>query len=73
MQLNIIVASEQKMQSLIAKALGTDLNMSVQLSMKAVSSLVELNRHLLTVHQIKGIAVRIISIWSMHGLIFAVI
>ena len=32
-----LVSSEQKMQSLIAKALRTDLNMSVQISMKAVS------------------------------------
>jgi hypothetical protein len=32
-----LVTSEQKMQSLIAKALRTDLNKSVQISMKAVS------------------------------------
>ena len=38
MRLNILVKSEQKMQWLIANALGTDLNTSVQLSMKAVSS-----------------------------------
>ena len=37
------------MQSLIAKALGTDLDTSVQLSIKAVSSLIALNtnNHLL--------------------------
>ena len=40
MRLNILVKSEQKMQWLIANALGTDLNTSVQLSMKAVSSLI---------------------------------
>jgi hypothetical protein len=39
----ILVTSEQKMQWLIANALGTDLNSSVQLSMKAVSSLINLN------------------------------
>jgi hypothetical protein len=33
------VTSEQKMESLIAKALRTDLNTSIHLSMKAVSSL----------------------------------
>ena len=35
-----LVTSEQKMQWLIANSLGTDLNTSVQLSMKAVSSLI---------------------------------
>ena len=39
MRLNKLVTSEQKMQWLIANALGTDLISSVQLSMKAVSSL----------------------------------
>ena len=39
-RLNKLVKSEQKMQYLIANALETDLNTSVQLSMKAVSSLV---------------------------------
>ena len=33
-----LVTSEQKMQSVIATALRTDLNMSVQVSMKAVSN-----------------------------------
>ena len=49
MRLSKLVASEQKMQSLIAKALGTDLNTSVQLSIKAVSSPIGLNtdNHLL--------------------------
>ena len=48
MQSSKLVTSEQKMQSLIATALRTDLNMSVQISMKAVSN--ELNCwHLLTV------------------------
>ena len=43
-----LVTSEQKMQSLIATALRTDLNKSVQISMKAVSD--KLNcLHLLTV------------------------
>ena len=43
-----LVTSEQKMQSLIATALRTDLNKSVQISMKAVSD--KLNSlHLLTV------------------------
>ena len=37
MQLIKLVTSEQKMQSLIAKALQTDLNTSVWISMKAVS------------------------------------
>jgi hypothetical protein len=36
--LNNLVTSEQKMQWLIADALATDLNTSVKLSMKAVSS-----------------------------------
>ena len=36
--MNKLVTSEQKMQWVIASALGTDLNASVQLSMKAVSS-----------------------------------
>ena len=40
MRLNKLVTSEQKMQCLIANALGADLNSSVQLSMKAVSSLI---------------------------------
>ena len=40
MKLNKLVTSEQKMQWLIANALGTDLNASVQLSMKAVSELI---------------------------------
>ena len=35
-----LVTSEQKMQSLIAKALRTDLNKSVQISMKAVSNII---------------------------------
>ena len=35
------VASERKMESLIAKALRTDLNTSIHLSMKAVSSLIK--------------------------------
>ena len=48
MQSSKLVTSEQKMQSLIATALRTDLNMSVQIYMKAVSN--ELNCwHLLTV------------------------
>ena len=38
MRLSKIVTSEQKMQSLIATALQTDLNMSVRISMKAVSN-----------------------------------
>ena len=38
MILNKLVTSEQKMDWVIANALGTDLNASVQLSMKAVSS-----------------------------------
>ena len=37
MRSNKLVKSEEKMQSLIAKALQTDLNTSVQISMKAVS------------------------------------
>ena len=37
MQSSKLVKSEQKMQSMIAKALRTDLNMTVQISMKAVS------------------------------------
>ena len=37
MRLIKLVTSEQKMQSLIAKALQTDLNTSVWISMKAVS------------------------------------
>jgi predicted NAD/FAD-dependent oxidoreductase len=37
MQSDKLVKSEQKMQSQIAKALRTDLNTSVQISMKAVS------------------------------------
>ena len=40
MRSNNLVTSEQKMQWLIANALGTDLNTSVQISMKAVSSLI---------------------------------
>ena len=57
MQTSKLVKSEQKMQSLIAKALRTDLNTSVQISMKAVSY--KFNCwHLLTVErQVKGIAV----------------
>ena len=43
-----LVTSEQKMQSLIATALRTDLNMSVQISMKAVSDKFDC-WHLLTV------------------------
>ena len=38
-RLNKLVTSEQKLQWLIAKSLGIDLNTSVQISMKAVSSL----------------------------------
>ena len=45
-QLNELVTSEQKMQSLIAKALGTDLNTSILLSMKAVSCLIDLNSNI---------------------------
>ena len=40
MRLNKLVTSEQKMQWLIANALAADLTSSVQLSMKAVSSLI---------------------------------
>ena len=40
MRLNKLVTSEQKMEWVIANALETDLNTSVQLSMKAVSSLI---------------------------------
>ena len=40
MKLNKPVTSEQKMQWLIAKSLGTNLDASVQISMKAVSSLI---------------------------------
>ena len=43
-----LVTSEQKMQSLIAKALRTDLNTSVRLSMKAVRYKFNF-RHFLTV------------------------
>jgi len=43
MRLRKLVKSEQKMDWLIAKELRTDLNTSVQLSMKAVSSLIYLN------------------------------
>ena len=38
MRLSKLVTSEQKMQSLLATALRTDLNKSVQISMKAVSN-----------------------------------
>ena len=62
------------MQWLIASALGTDLNTSVRLSMKAVSSLINLNAgiHLRCElqRQVKGIAVRIIPFSSSYGLIF---
>ena len=60
MGLNILVKSEQKMQWLIANALGTDLNTSVQLSMKAVSSLINIILVNLLCElrcQVKGIAV----------------
>ena len=53
MRLNLnkleIVTSEQKMQWQIANALATDLNTSIQLSMKAVSSLIIYIWHLLIV------------------------
>ena len=59
MRLSKLVTSEQKMQSLIATALRTDLNMSVQISMKAVSNKFINNFwHLFTIkRQVKGIAV----------------
>jgi hypothetical protein len=66
MILNKLVTSEQKMQWLIANALGTDLNTSVQLStrMKAVSSLIIFKYRIYLLFelqcQVKGIAVRII-------------
>ena len=40
MRLSKSVTLEQKMESLIATALRTDLNMSVQISMKAVSNII---------------------------------
>ena len=59
------------MQWLIANSLGTDLNTSVQLSMKAVSSSKYWIYLLYTLQcQVKGIAVRIISFWTIYGLIF---
>ena len=48
MRTSKLVTSEQKMQSLIATALRTDLNMSVQISMKAVSNKFDC-WHLLTI------------------------
>ena len=48
-RLSKLVTSEQKMQWLIANALGTDLITSVQFSMKAVSSLIVLILDLLIV------------------------
>jgi len=75
MRLSKLVTSEQKMQSLIAKALRTDLNTSIHLSMKAVSSLINLNAGFYLLYdlqrQVKGIAVRIILFQSIHGLILA--
>lgn len=57
------VISKQKMESLIAKALRTDLNTSIHLSMKAVSSLMNSNNDSYSLYelrrQVKGIAVRI--------------
>jgi hypothetical protein len=77
MQLNKLVASEKKMQSLVADALRTDLNASVRLSMRAVSSLIDSKcLHLFTgelQRQVKGIAVQIISLRSLYNLIFPVI
>ena len=65
MRLNKSVTSEQKMQWLIANSLGTDLNTSVQISMKAVSSLIIYISgftYCTTLQfQVKGIAVRVIS------------
>ena len=58
------------MESLIAKALATDLNTSVQLSMKAVSPLIYLNAGIYSLYklqrQVRGIAVRIISLQSNY-------
>ena len=48
MTLNKLVTSEQKMQLLIANSLGIDLYTSVQISMKAVSSLMILKLDLLS-------------------------
>ena len=74
MRLNKLVTSEQKMQWLIANALGTDLNTSVQLSMKAVSSLVIFKYWVYLLYelqcQVKGIAVRVILFRIIYGLIF---
>ena len=71
--LNISVTSEQKMQWLIANALGTDLNTSVQISMKAVSSLINFKYWIYLLYelqcQVKGIAVRIILFQTIYGLI----
>ena len=61
------------MQWLIANALGTDLNTSVQLSMKAVSSLIIkywINLLCELQCQVKGIALRIILFRTIYGLIF---
>jgi hypothetical protein len=77
MQLNKLVASGEKMQSLVADALRTDLNTSVQLSMKAVSSLIDSHPCIYLLCelqcQVKGIAVQIISYQSMYGLILGVL
>ena len=53
-----LVKSEQKMQSLIAKALRTDLNISVQISVKAVSYKFKCWHLMYNLQrQVKGIAV----------------
>ena len=73
MKFDKLVASEQKMESLMAKALRTDLNTSIHLSMKAVSSLMNSNNDSYSLYelrrQVKGIAVRIACYQMIHDLI----
>jgi hypothetical protein len=51
MKSNKLVTSERKMESLIAKALRTDLNTSIHLSMKAVSSPIDFKYALYELHR----------------------
>ena len=71
MRLNKLVTSEQKMQWLIANALGTDLISSVQLSMKAVSKFSDNKYWIYLLYelqcQVKGIAVRFIFFQAIYA------
>jgi hypothetical protein len=65
-RLNKLVTSDQKIELVIAKGLRTDLDTSALLSMKAVSSLINLNAEMITYRTSYNARLRELRYASFH-------